>query len=408
MVSRFCVPAGKMRNQTVWVLLLFALVAFGCTPAMRSVQHTEVPSMEPGAVHASHERSVHRTSPLVSREQAKTLRETAGDALQKPEPGLEAPILPEPGATRCKLPSVEEQAFGLYAKDPWPRGEVVLTFDDGPHPTLTPRVLNLLAKHDMQATFFVVGRAINRKTFHLLQRMVGEGHTVGVHSYNHDVDMSRRVPGERTIAYVHGQHEVTQILVDLALLATSPDHFDQLYQQVFGRSPLVYLPSSSLRTEREVFVERHERLLASYGLGQGQRVYPVLYSRPPGGAPYLGLSETWSKDAYDTAMGRLGMLNVMWHGGAGDTDPDKRSDFGFLYGNMQHHTRRGGVILIHDYIRSDALAAALRFIASDSSIRVVSIDEAVRRKYGCAVWALRDRLRHPRPADRVVLARPQL
>lgn len=389
-----------MRNPTGWVLLLLTLVTLGCTTSLRPLEPAGptaagTPPTAPARSDGAGARPFRQ--PPVRPEQAKTL-ERENDPIPKPEPGLEAPVVTEPGPMRCKLPTGSDEALGLYARDLWPRGEVVLTFDDGPHPTLTPRVLDMLAEHDMQATFFVVGRAINRKTFHLLQRMVGEGHTVGVHSYNHDVNMTRRVPGERTVAYVHGQHEVTQILVDLALIATSADHFDTLYRQVFERSPEVYLPSSSLRTERAAFVARHEALLAGYGFGPGQRVYPALYSRPPGGTPYLGLSEAWSKEAYDEAMGRLGMLNVMWHGGAGDTDPEKRGDFGFLFGNMRHHARRGGVLLVHDYVRGDALAAALRFMASDPEVRVVSIDEAVERKYGCAAWALHDRLRHPGPA----------
>jgi len=389
------------RQSFGWVLVLLAIVAGGCTGSTRSAM-----SAGPaGTPQASHAEISEATPPVVQdlpvlrpAENAKTLSTTDESAIPKPDVGAEASIVAEPGAMRCKLPTEMDEALGLYGSDVWPRGEVVLTFDDGPHPTITPRVLDLLAKHDMPATFFVVGRAINRKTFKIIQRMVAEGHTLGAHSYNHDVHMSTRVEGERTIAYIQGQHAVAQILVDLSLLATSEDHFDQLYRRVFQKDPAMYLPSSSLRTERAAFEARHEQLLAEYGFGPGERVHPVLYSRPPGGTPYLGQSPSWAKDGYDEAMDRLGMVNVMWHGGSGDTDPEKRADFGFLYGNIQHHARRGGVLLIHDYIRRDALASALDFIAGDPSIRVVSIDDAIGRKYGCAAWALRDRLHRPRTA----------
>lgn len=61
---------------------------------------------------------------------------------------------------------------------------VALTFDDGPHPEYTPRLLNELQRYGIKATFFVVGRAVERYP-HLVQRMVEEGHAVGTHSYTH-------------------------------------------------------------------------------------------------------------------------------------------------------------------------------------------------------------------------------
>ncbi|MFW5738806.1 MAG: hypothetical protein ACOC1F_00425 [Myxococcota bacterium] len=54
-------------------------------------------------------------------------------------------------------------------------------------------------------------------------------------------------------------------------------------------------------------------------------------------------------------------MNVMWHGGTGDTDPEKRGDFAFLH--AMRVARHGGVLLIHDYIRIDALTAVLKSIA---------------------------------------------
>lgn len=63
-------------------------------------------------------------------------------------------------------------------------GAVALTFDDGPHPDITPRLLDLLQQHQLRATFFVVGREAERFP-HLVQRMAREGHTVGHHSWTH-------------------------------------------------------------------------------------------------------------------------------------------------------------------------------------------------------------------------------
>ncbi len=59
-----------------------------------------------------------------------------------------------------------------------------LSFDDGPHPEHTPRLLDLLAAHDARASFFVVGKLAEGQP-RLLERIVAEGHTLGNHSYNH-------------------------------------------------------------------------------------------------------------------------------------------------------------------------------------------------------------------------------
>lgn len=61
---------------------------------------------------------------------------------------------------------------------------VALTFDDGPDEDYTPRVLDLLKRYDVRATFFVVGEQA-RQNPELIHRMVAEGHTVAGHSYYH-------------------------------------------------------------------------------------------------------------------------------------------------------------------------------------------------------------------------------
>lgn len=61
---------------------------------------------------------------------------------------------------------------------------VALTFDDGPDPRFTPQILDLLAEHDIKATFFVTGARAEAYP-ELLQRIVNEGHIVGNHTYGH-------------------------------------------------------------------------------------------------------------------------------------------------------------------------------------------------------------------------------
>ena len=62
--------------------------------------------------------------------------------------------------------------------------ELYLTFDDGPHPEVTVFVLDLLAKFNAKATFFCIGKNVEKYP-HIYERILMEGHAVGNHSMNH-------------------------------------------------------------------------------------------------------------------------------------------------------------------------------------------------------------------------------
>ena len=59
---------------------------------------------------------------------------------------------------------------------------VYLTFDDGPNPTATPDLLDVLAEFNVRATFFIIDRHLNEDTAPLVRRMFEEGHAVGIHT----------------------------------------------------------------------------------------------------------------------------------------------------------------------------------------------------------------------------------
>ena len=60
---------------------------------------------------------------------------------------------------------------------------VYLTFDDGPNPTATPHLLDVLAEHRVRATFFVIDRHLTERTAPMVRRMFEEGHAVGLHTH---------------------------------------------------------------------------------------------------------------------------------------------------------------------------------------------------------------------------------
>jgi peptidoglycan/xylan/chitin deacetylase (PgdA/CDA1 family) len=59
-----------------------------------------------------------------------------------------------------------------------------LTFDDGPNPAATPALLDVLARHEVTATFFVIDKHITNDTVPILRRTLDEGHAVALHSHS--------------------------------------------------------------------------------------------------------------------------------------------------------------------------------------------------------------------------------
>ena len=61
---------------------------------------------------------------------------------------------------------------------------IAMTFDDGPHPQNTPRLLDMLRARNIKATFFVIGRSVDLYP-QVVRRTVAEGHEIGNHSHTH-------------------------------------------------------------------------------------------------------------------------------------------------------------------------------------------------------------------------------
>ena len=64
---------------------------------------------------------------------------------------------------------------------------IVLTFDDGPHPENTLKVLNILDHHQVKAIFFMIGKNVIAYP-NIAKEVISRGHQVGIHSYNHQVN----------------------------------------------------------------------------------------------------------------------------------------------------------------------------------------------------------------------------
>ncbi len=106
---------------------------------------------------------------------------------------------------------------------------VALTFDDGPSPESTPVLLKLLARHKLQATFFVVGEKAARYP-ELITEILRRGHSIGNHSWRHDNLLALR--GLKTI--------------EKDIQAT------QKTLQAYGVRPLVFRPPIGISSPRLV------------------------------------------------------------------------------------------------------------------------------------------------------------
>ena len=94
-------------------------------------------------------------------------------------------LLPDAGAIGPSLARLPAAAAS--------RGEVALTFDDGPDPEVTPRVLDLLDRAGARASFFCVGRRAARHP-ELVAEIAGRGHGVENHSHSHAAGFALRGP----------------------------------------------------------------------------------------------------------------------------------------------------------------------------------------------------------------------
>jgi len=127
----------------------------------------------------------------------------------------EAGLLPRP-LTRFVAP-----LFGVHCVDTTDR-VFALTYDDGPHPVHTPRILDELREHNAHATFFVLLEPARRHP-DIVRRIVAEGHEVALHGVTHRSLLS--IPARRAV------DEIVAAREELERLAGAPV---QLFRPPYG------------------------------------------------------------------------------------------------------------------------------------------------------------------------------
>jgi peptidoglycan-N-acetylglucosamine deacetylase len=100
-------------------------------------------------------------------------------AAAAPDPALRA-VAAEKVAKPAASPEPRVTFSAVHVDEPY----IAMTFDDGPHATLTPKLLDLLAARHIKATFFVLGECVEQNP-EVLRRAAREGHEIGNHSWSH-------------------------------------------------------------------------------------------------------------------------------------------------------------------------------------------------------------------------------
>ena len=82
--------------------------------------------------------------------------------------------------------NAQEGNRAVYSSNSKEKKKIALTFDDGPHPKNTPKIISILEENDVKATFFVIG--VNAKNYPEALKLVSEkGHEIGNHTYSHGI-----------------------------------------------------------------------------------------------------------------------------------------------------------------------------------------------------------------------------
>lgn len=118
---------------------------------------------------------------------------------------------------------------------------VYLTFDDGPHPSTTPYLLEMLAEHNIRATFFLIGSNC-AKYPELVRAIHDAGHDIGNHSYNH---LPMLLLSTREI-----EREITRT--------------NEIIQDITGEAPRVFRPPFGIMDHRTARCLKEKNLMPVY------------------------------------------------------------------------------------------------------------------------------------------------
>lgn len=138
---------------------------------------------------------------------------------------------------------------------------IALTFDDGPHPENSVKLLDTLKAHNAKATFFVMGSNAEKYP-ELLKRMKAEGHEIGNHSWSHPHLLSKdfaeiRSELERTSKVIADATGESPTLFRPPFIDTSPTLENWIYKQFGMKSIILSVDSLDWRDNDAKLAQQH-------------------------------------------------------------------------------------------------------------------------------------------------------
>src|SRR5205085_5724915 len=104
--------------------------------------------------------------------------------LQRAVVAARAPLRPDGMGPQRHSAAEDGEAPAVLRRGPVEAPLVTLTFDDGPHPFTTPRILAALRRESVPATFFMIGAEVERHP-ELAREVLANGHALGNHTWHH-------------------------------------------------------------------------------------------------------------------------------------------------------------------------------------------------------------------------------
>lgn len=230
--------------------------------------------------------------------------------------------------------------------------KVVLTFDDGPHPTRTPKTLDLLKRYNVKGTFFVLTEKFNSANEEILKRIIDEGHILASHGVHHK-DPNGLSEGE----FYYNLKESTVAITDF-LKKIGSDQEGLYYRFPYGAygKTSAYHHFNTMRTVSEDVYGDNCIHFSFWDIDSADW------------APKLTVEEIAD--------------NMMAHiiGGTAYTVKTRRTIFGNTKYKVEDYLirtpRGGGVILLHD-IHERSIQATERFLqkAQHSGVEVIPMSD---------------------------------
>lgn len=185
----------------------------------------------------------------------------------------------------------------------------MLTFDDGPHATLTPMLLDKLREYKAHATFFLLGsKAINHPE--LVKRISDEGHEIALHGWNHNI--MTKIPREQLNSHLL---QTSKVITDVVKTLSAPVPKPQT------NSSVPSTPTKSSQTK-------------SSSKSSGKQ--PISLVRPPYGNTNAQVNEF---------LKASGLQVILW---SLDSKDWETSDPKAIEDNVVQNVEPGDVILFHD------------------------------------------------------------